>query len=475
MDGARESLLLLSDVHLGSDLNDSGETHPRSEEIDRDLASCIAHYARTPPGPGAQRWRLIVVGDFVDFVGMSVDPRPGDQLATELTESERIYGMGGQEDRVLLKLARAEERHPEVFDALRELVAAGHAITFLQGNHDLEMHWEAVQEAFRDRVCWAAPDPDAARARVDFEPWFVHRHGFVYVEHGHQYDPFCAIPYVLAPLSPRDPKRVFPSLSDALLRYIVRRTPGMKEYGHEDRGLMSYLSWGLMLGARGAVGLGRRFYECISMLRHVAAGYETPEGAIVKREHEAKLADRAQRSGIELARLEEALSLHVPPLGSSPRLVLASVMLDRLGVSVLAAVLLVVFLALQQWVAVFVLLVLFALLHVELANGRPSIDPAKLMAERASELIRIFPASFVVMGHTHVPDTRELDGATYVNLGSWAEGKPEDHEKTPYRAARTHLVIHAQADRHEAELRAWKDGKPEPMQTLVRGLASNAA
>lgn len=467
-----ESLLLLSDVHLGSDLNDGGHTHPRSEEIDADLAACIAHYTRIMPGPLAVRWRLIIVGDFVDFVGMSIDPRPGDRLATELSPSEAQYGLGGAEDRVLLKLARAEERHPDVFDALRGFVASGHAITFLQGNHDLELHWESVQEAFRDRVCATAEDREAARARVEFEPWFVHRDGFVYVEHGHQYDPFCSIPFILAPLSPRDPKRVFPSLSDALLRYIVRRTPGMKEYGHEDCGLMSYISWGLMLGFRGALDLHRRFWECIDMLRHVAEGYATPEGEAIKRQHEARLIERARRSGVALEKLERALALHVPSMVSSPRLVLASVMLDRLLACAIAVPLVVLFAVLHEWVALFAVAFVWLLLHFELASGRPSVDPAKLMGERARDLVRLFPASFVVMGHTHVPDTRDLDGATYVNLGSWAEGKPDDGDDAPYRAARTHLVIHAQADRHEAELRAWKDGRPEPMRTLVRPLAS---
>lgn len=465
MECHRESLLLLSDVHLGSDLNDSGVTHPRSDEIDADLAGCIAHYAAERPDPLAERWRLILAGDFVDFVGMSVDPRPGDELATELSPSEREYGLGGAEDRVLLKLARAEERHPDVFDALRAFVRAGHAITFLQGNHDLEMHWDRVQEAFRDRLCIG---DDAARERIDFEPWFVHRHGFVYVEHGHQYDPFCAVPYVLAPLSPLDHQRVFPSLSDALLRYIVRRTPGMKEYGHEDRGLMSYISWGLMLGFRGAVDLHRRFWECILMLRDVAAGYETPHGAAIKRQHEDRLARRARESGVALEKLDAALALHVPSMGRTPRRVLASVMLDRLGVFVVVAPLVVLLLVFQQWVALFVVAVVWVLLHDELSSGRPSVDPAKVMAERAAELARLFPASFVVMGHTHVPDTRELADATYVNLGSWAEGKPEEGEKAPYRAARTHLVLHERPDRHEAELRAWRDGKPEPMHSLVR-------
>ncbi|MBX3227736.1 MAG: hypothetical protein KIT84_15375 [Labilithrix sp.] len=472
MSTPRESLLLLSDVHLGSDLNDGGHTHPRSSDIDRDLALCLAHYSSLPPAPGAKRWRLVVVGDFVDFVGMSIDPRPGDALEGELSESEKGYGLGGRADRVLLKLARAEERHADVFTSLRVFVAAGNAVTFVQGNHDLELHWDAAQEAFRDRI--AGPDDDA-RARIDFEPWFVHREGLVYVEHGHQYDPFCAVPYVLAPVSPLEPARVFPSLSDALLRYIVRRTPGMKEYGHEDRGLASYISWGLMLGLRGAADLHRRFWECVRMLQDVAAAYDTPAGLVVKREHEVRLEERAARTGVPRAKLEEALALHVPSMVRTPRLVLASVMLDRLGVFALALPLLVTLLVLGQWFPAAIVAVVWLLLHAELSAGRPSVDPAKLMAERAAELVRLFPASFVVMGHTHVPDTRDLGAATYVNLGSWAEGEPEQDETNPYRAARTHLVIHEHDDRHEAQLYAWKEGAPREVRVVARVLAKRTA
>lgn len=460
-----ESLLLLSDVHLGSDLNDSGETHPRSTDIDRDLARCFDHYTKERPGPLAERWRLVVVGDFVDFVGMSIDPRAEDVLRSELSESEKQFGLGGAEDRVLVKLARAEERHRDVFDSLRAFVAAGNAITFVQGNHDLEQHWESVQHAFRDLV---AGSDQAARDRIEFEPWFLHRSGLVYVEHGHQYDPFCAIPYVLAPLSPRDPKRVFPSLSDALLRYIVRRTPGMREYGHENKGLTSYIAWGLMLGGRGALGLVHRFAACMAMLYDVAAGYETAEGRVVKAEHEARLAERAARTGVPRATLEAALALHVPSLGHTPRAVLSSVMIDRLAVTLVAAPCLVLLLVYGYWMPAAACAFVWLLLHLELSASRPSIDPANVMADTAGELARLFPASFVVMGHTHVPETRALDATTYVNLGSWAEGEPGKDEKKPYRAARTHLVIHAGHERHEGRLFAWKDGRPHEVEAISR-------
>jgi len=65
-----ESLLVLSDVHLGSDLNDVGEPIRRSRSVDDDLVRLLAHYQKTGPPKG--RWRLVFAGDFIDFIGMTV-------------------------------------------------------------------------------------------------------------------------------------------------------------------------------------------------------------------------------------------------------------------------------------------------------------------------------------------------------------------------------------------------------------------
>ena len=477
-----ESLLVFSDVHLGSDLNDSGPSVPRSAAIDRDLAALLEHYRRTPPP--ADRWRLVIAGDFVDFVGMAIDPCAGDELATELTEAERAFGLGGAEEHVRLKLRRAVARHPDVFEQLAAFVSEGHALTFVSGNHDLEMYWDSVKEDFRTLLTRDDAKREDVAAWVDFEPWFFHREGLVYIEHGHQFDPFCATPFIFAPLSPVDPRRVLQSLSDTLLRYIVRRTPGMREYGHEDRGLASYISWGLMLGARGTARLFKRFFGAVFMLREIAAAYDGPHGARIREEHERRLTEHAREKAVPESRLREALALHVEPFGRTPRGVLASVMLDRLSVFTVMVLLLGSTAAFRSELAghalhvTIGLLVVWAVLHVVLSRGRPNVDPAALMSVRAHDLARLFPSSFIVMGHTHVPTTKPLgDEAVYINVGSWAEEEPDataDPSKV-YRAARTHLVVHVKDDRHEAHLCEWRSGEgPHVRTSIVRPLLPRA-
>ena len=75
---------------------------------------------------------------------------------------------------------------------------------------------------------------------------------------------------------------------------------------------------------------------------------------------------------------------------------------------------------------------------------------------KATQLAKLFPAAFVVMGHTHTPVHTPAGTATYINLGSWAEDEPEGvPELNAPRATRTHLVIHVRESRPEADLFTW--------------------
>src|SRR5579859_6775157 len=112
---ARESLLVLSDVHLGNDLNDHPETSgtgKRSESVDRDLVALLTHYRATPPA--GVRWRIVIAGDFIDFIGMTVHATHEEELSTEPSEEERAHGLGNAADHARAKLRRVAIRHADV-------------------------------------------------------------------------------------------------------------------------------------------------------------------------------------------------------------------------------------------------------------------------------------------------------------------------------------------------------------------------
>jgi UDP-2,3-diacylglucosamine pyrophosphatase LpxH len=465
-----ESLLVFSDVHLGSDLNDCtpNVTH-RSASIDRDLVLFLEHYRKEKPK--GERWRIVIAGDFIDFIGMAI--AVPSELATEPNDEEREHGLGNASEHARLKLRRVAERHADVFLELARFVAAGNALTLVHGNHDIEFHWDAVKDDFRaiivDHARREEPDLDipSFEERVEFSQWFFYRDGVAFIEHGHQYDPFCSTEHVMAPLSPLDPRRIARGFTDVFLRYVVKPTLGMKEHGHEHTGMLDYIAFGARLGVGGLFGLGGRFAVAVVELFRLRRGYFTEATAVLRKEHDRRVALLAEASRIGMDRLRALLSLQVPPITRSVRGILASVLLDRLALAVLAllALLIVAMIGAYHGQALYAALgvvAAWALFHRYLSEQR-TVDPADLLVSKASQLAKLFPAAFVVMGHTHTPVNVPAGDATYINVGSWAEDEGaadalDGHERSGPRAPRTHLVIHAQEARPEALLFTWESG-----------------
>jgi UDP-2,3-diacylglucosamine pyrophosphatase LpxH len=480
-----ESLLILSDVHLGNDLNDlARDGARRSQLVDSDLASLLAHYGRTPPS--GRRWRLVIAGDFIDFIGMAILPRAGE-LDSETSDEEREHGLGNGPDQGRLKLRAVAARHAIVFEALATFVAEGHALTIVHGNHDVEFHWDGVKQDLRAMLvdlALRARGGDASFAldvasRIEFAPWFYYVGGVAYVEHGHQYDTLCSTEHVMAPLSPRDPRRIARSFSDVLLRWVVRPTHGVPEYGHHTMGAIDYVVLGARLGAVGLVRLAGRFISAIVELFRVRRAYLSETAHALREEHERRIAALADATRLGIERLRALAALQAPPVTRSISKILASLLLDRLAagfiaVPVMAAIAIAGSHHAWRWPAVAAVGLGWLLAHFHLSARRRAwfgerLDNDEVLAERAGHLAHLFPAAFVVMGHTHTPAMVEVaqGAATYVNVGSWHEAEPHGEDPTTsYRAARTHLVIHPAATGPTAEFLAWS---PEGPRRFVRG------
>jgi len=457
------NLIAISDLHLGADLvhhvrPDAPARSRSSERGDRELVELLAWYRdhRVDDKP----WRLVIGGDFVDFSGMAVAALAAE-LSTPPTAEELDHGLGGSQDHALAKLRLVVAHHAGVVEALARFVAAENSLVIVRGNHDVDWHWRSVQRAFRRALEAYAPLP---RGAVSFAPWFYYEEGLVYLEHGHQYDPCCSYDNVLYPVSPGDPRRTARSLADVLLRYVVRPTRGMTESGHEVAKLFDYLRFAARLGARGAVALVARFAAANRELVALWRGQLRGASGRVRAVHRRRMRALSAFHRIGLERLEGLAKLQYAPVTRTLAGILTSVMLDRVLLVVVAALATVVLLSLTPpWVALPAAALAVAGLLIGFRHVFPvrSVEPSALLRERSVLVAKLFPAAFVVMGHTHLPEVRSSERVTYVNLGAWAESDAPEGSTAPATALRTHFVLLRAEGGVTAELRAWRATGPE--------------
>jgi UDP-2,3-diacylglucosamine pyrophosphatase LpxH len=465
------NVLALSDVHLGSDLVfhaiPDAPRRPRwSAARDRDLAALFDWYRAHRVGD--RPWRLVIGGDFIDFSGMSV-MADAQELVTAPTEEEIAHGLGGAEDHSLAKLRLVMAHHASVMQSLADFVAAGNRLVIVRGNHDVDWHWEGVQAEFKTKLATLAAVPEGA---IEFAPWFYYEEGLLYLEHGHQYDSYCSHEHVLYPLAPGDPRRITQSLSDVLVRYIVRPTRGLTEGGHEKRGVADYFRFGLSLGIGGALSLFRRFVDANRALFSLWRAHVGRTAKRSRREQERRMRRLSVAYRISLKRLRALMRLQRKPATASLGAIATSLMLDRLALLTLGGLALLILIAFSRhWpvlVPTIAALATGTLVGRRIWLVRRTPEPSAELRERSALVAHLFPAAFIVMGHTHLPEVKATaEHSTYVNLGAWAEEESPDGSPCALPATRTHLVLTTVGDTPSAELRIWDGDGPRPFQKIA--------
>lgn len=469
------NFILFSDVHLGSDLvqhvrpNSAERLHtPRA--VDRDLAEMLDWYRahRDPERP----WCLVIAGDLVDFIGMSIAPLPDQPLQTALNEEERLHGLGSAHDHAAWKMRAVAKRHPLAFDALARFVGEGHHLVLVRGNHDIDFYWEDAQEAFVkalvDRVDRLRGDSEAQasfRERIEFCPWFYYVEGLLYVEHGHQFDAVCNYPHLLAPIQAADPSRLHWSLSDWLLRVVARPTPGLGTDGHDQRGPLDYLRFGWSLGLLGALRLGHRYLQALAWALRSGRQLLDESARAIREEHERGMDRVAKARRVSIDKVKALAALWPRSVSSGLGGVLRNTFVDRIGAGAFALVMLPVLALLGLpigWVlsvAVGLLVGAAGYIVWSMRTRMREVDPVRALRRGARRVAEILPARYVVMGHTHKPLFERIgDAVTYVNLGNWGV---DDIDGPTAPAPRTHLVLRWIGGEPKAEFVSWGEGGPK--------------
>ena len=174
----RKFKIVVSDLHLSAGRISEGNV---LEDFDRDLefAGLLDEIAAESERDGSDV-ELILNGDAFEMLQVPhVDLfDPAEAYLPEQYHSS-------SEDDSVRKIAIIIDGHPTFFSALSEFMQAGsprRTVTFVKGNHDLNLHWTGVQ----DRIRKAVGAMGRRRSLLRFEERRISREG-IYVEHGNQY------------------------------------------------------------------------------------------------------------------------------------------------------------------------------------------------------------------------------------------------------------------------------------------------
>ncbi len=461
--------LVLSDIHL-SDAHPVDKRGPlwmaykRSEFfVDEDFRRLLDHFDDESDGP----CEVVLNGDIFDFDNITRlpdgPPGPIDWLA-------RLRGLASEEWMSLFKIDCIIDDHPIFFEALSRFVQRGNRAVFVIGNHDLELHWPRVQ----DRIFRALALPPVAWSRLLFCNWFFTSGDDTYISHGNQYDPYCVARDPIDPLVLMFGRpRVRIPFGDLAERYMLNGMGYFNPHatsnyimsaGKYVRFFLKYmlrtqplLVWTWFWSA--LVTLGMTLWE------HWRPPMRDP---LLVDEKVQAIADRSHATPSIVRKLN---ALNVPSASANPFKLMRELWLDRglffLGVvyGAFQLVLTVNFvLPISAWWVLVPLGLLFPVFLHYSFRVVPGVFAEPLLDEARADLIaRITGARYVIFGHTHIPEMRQIGPVMYANCGFWspAFAEPECQQRI---GTQTYARLRPTEDgARRLELWEWPPGGTEPV------------
>lgn len=453
--------LVVSDLHLADieDHADGWKRHKGSAAVfTSELDAMVGeHLAKLVPG---DTFTFVLNGDIFDFD--LVTAFPDDGSLGPLSANERRYGLDATAIKSRWKLDLILDHHPVFMATLGRLVAAGHKVVLVAGNHDRELCFEAVAERFVERVSAVArADADGARGEVLVEPWFFHVPGEIYVEHGHQYDHYSSYTHNVDPTYEKSGERHLALCTGNLSnRYLLSKigffNPHATDFILSAGGYLAHWWRHYALTRRSLVfnwllGSLRALFALLAIHR---AQHRAPPP-----DYPAKVVAAGRRHGLDADTSERLHALASPPVTTRFGKIVREFWIDRvlLSASLTGATVALALSPAALWVKLVVPLLAFPLfwfLYGWLVGNQNALTTDHAIHENARRIARLVDAPVIVFGHTHGSELVPLGrGLSYANSGTWAPSWDAAGRATPGR--QTFVSVRASAGRCDAEVGSW--------------------
>lgn len=422
---------IISDLHLTDPeppLHKSRNRHPlwkkfKTKEfyIDEALVQFLDHIQEKAQG---QTVELILNGDIFDFDSVMTMPLQPVYKVSWLEERRGLYP---QQEKSLFKIQVILKEHAKFINALSVFIQKGHQLVIIPGNHDVELHFPAVQNAIRESLQLN----EAAHERVRFVDWFYISENDTLIEHGHQQDPYCMCenpvnPFLLEynQLSVRLP------FGNVACRYMMNGlglfNPHVeKNYIMSIQGYIKFF-FKYLITTQPLI-IWTWLWGAVATLWHVTVDrFSEPYKGPVS--YEKKVEESAKLAKSKPSVVRELQELFVSPATNNPILIAKELWLDRLFLILfgfIATYVVVSFLKSYLNISYFwiffplALLVPFFLFYARSVSSLVSEykEPSEILLTKQAELTGV---RRIVYGHTHIPRHEFYGGVEHLNSGSWS-------------------------------------------------------
>lgn len=450
--------LVLSDVHLS-------QAHPfdpadplwmryrrREHHPDTEFAALVEHVLERY---GEDPIDIVFNGDLLDFDAPWV--KDGVSSFDELPPTDE-----GCAEQARLILAD----HETFFRALAKVLARGHSVTFMSGNHDLELWFPGVRRVIRgelSRHVESLPANERAtridvEACVRFRSWFHISEDCLYFEHGSQYDIHNSVRHAAVPLT-REGDRLHPVLGKLAFRRTGARMGYFNPYYEETfyLGLFGYLGHFVRFYSRSHRHICRTWlFGALSTVREIWKFRHREE-----RIEEGRAALRAELgTRISDQAIDATHALRTPLAEETMIPVLRELWVDRVALAFFGLLVVTITAIAASFFTSAVVLGALALVFVvyEIVTPKPDIRTYDSAPESVLRLFDIHRVRAICMGHTHRPFACFTDKGLYANSGSWCPAFEDQLCTKPVLDGRPVLWLTSDDELLYGGLHWWREG-----------------
>jgi UDP-2,3-diacylglucosamine pyrophosphatase LpxH len=416
---------------------------------------------------GGETVELVLNGDIFDFDSVMTLP---ENPNFKIRPLEKKRGLFPRPERSCFKIKIILEHHHVFVSALKAFVEKGHRVVFVMGNHDLELHFPAVQKEIRKAFNITEKQQDQIR----FVEWFYISNEDTLIEHGNQYDPYCLCE---DPINPYVQGYNFISLKlpfgNLACRYIMN---GMGFFNpHVDSnyimGLTEYITifFRYMFRAQPLLVFTWLYGSIVTLVHSFKDRLAAPIRNPLKIEE--RIESIAQKANAEPRMVRELKELFVAPAASNPFLLARELWLDRAFIMAIAFFCIFqLFIFVRQvydisffwtFIPLFLLLPFFLFYSQSITSMVSNYkEPNEKILAMASAITRV---KRIVYGHTHAARHELIGAVEHLNSGCWSPAFL-DIECTKPIDQKTYVWIHPTNEgSRQAEVYKFEDFQSRPV------------